>query len=149
MKIPEIFNTGLNSNAWGNGGWVFLHSITLTYPNDPTENDKKMYKNFFESLGYLLPCNECSNHYNNYIKSNPINSNVLKDKLSLSIWLYNVHNNVNDILNKKQIGFHQFIDEYYQLYTSDFNSTNNIAIYIMIFILLLLILIFILYKYKC
>jgi len=149
MKLPELFNTGLNSNAWGNGAWVFLHSITLTYPNDPTENDKKMYKNFFESLGYLLPCNECSNHYNNYIKLNPINSNVLKDKLSLSIWLYNVHNNVNDILNKKQIGFYQFIDDYYQLYTSDPKSTNNIAIYIIIFILLLLILIPILYKYKC
>ena len=103
--LPEIFNTGLNSNVWGSGAWIFLHSITLTYPNNPTENDKKIYKSFFETLGYLLPCNQCSNHYNEYLTFNPINRNVLENKETLTRWLYNLHNNVNHILHNKKIKF--------------------------------------------
>ena len=128
MSLPEIFNTGLNSNVWGTGAWTFLHSITLTYPNDPTDVDKKTYKNFFETIGYLLPCNQCSNHYNDYLKENPIDDSVLENKLSFTKWLYNVHNNVNHILNKPKIDFDEFINQYYDMY-SNYHSNDNNDIY--------------------
>ena len=112
MSLPEIFNTGLNSNVWGTGALTFLHSITLTYPNDPTDVDKKTYKRFFETIGYLLPCNQCSNHYNDYLKENPIDDSVLENKLSFTKWLYNVHNNVNHILNKPKIDFDEFAESF-------------------------------------
>ena len=37
----------MNPKIWGPGGWLFLHSITLNYPENPTENDKMYHKNFF------------------------------------------------------------------------------------------------------
>jgi hypothetical protein len=146
--LPEIFNTGLNPNVWGNGAWIFLHSISLTYPNDPTNNDKKNYKIFFETLGYLIPCNHCSNHYNEFLSKNPINNNVLKNKESLTRWLYNAHNNVNNILNKKKINFNEFINNYNDMYSNKHDVNNNYYIYIII-LLLLIIIGGIIYKISC
>lgn len=149
--LPEIFNTGLNSNIWGNGAWIFLHSITLTYPNNPTENDKKTYKSFFDTLGYLLPCNQCSNHYNDYINSNPLDDKVLKNKETLTIWLYNLHNNVNHILNKRKIDFNEFIENYYDMYSNNQNIdiNNNTIFYGLIILILMVISGIIIYKTRC
>jgi len=145
MKLPKIFNTGLNSDVWGEGAWKFLHSITLTYSDTPTEADKIIYKRFFQDLGYLLPCNQCSNHYNEYLQSNPIDSNILKDKVSLTTWLYNLHNNVNDILNKNNITFDNFINSYINLYTRDLSINYNIIIIIILIILIIVSI----YKVSC
>lgn len=150
--LPEIFNTGLNSNIWGSGAWVFLHSITLTYPNNPTERDKQTYKSFFETLGYLLPCNQCANHYNDYIKSNPIDQSVLENKESITRWLYNLHNNVNHILNKKKIDFDDFVDNYYNMYSNNSNidiKKNDIIYYVLILIIVIGIIGIFIYKNKC
>ena len=46
-------------NKWGPGGWAFMHTITFNYPLNPTDDDKQHYKNFFQSLKYILPCNYC------------------------------------------------------------------------------------------
>ena len=145
--LPEIFNTGLNSNIWGPGAWIFLHSISLTYPNNPTENDKKMYKIFFDSLGYLLPCNECSNHYNDYLLKNPLTDEVLHNKETLTRWLYNLHNNVNHILNKEKIEFNTFIENYKDMYLKK-NIYDQYINIILLGLILIIIGIFI-YKYKC
>lgn len=149
--LPEIFNMGLNSNVWGNGAWIFLHSITLTYPNNPTENDKKTYKSFFDTLGYLLPCNQCSNHYNDYINSNPLDDKVLKNKETLTRWLYNLHNNVNHILNKRKIDFNEFIENYYDMYSNNQNIdiNNNTIFYGLIILILMVIAGIIIYKTRC
>ena len=150
--LPEIFNTGLNSNVWGSGAWVFLHSITLTYPNNPTENDKKIYKSFFETLGYLLPCNQCSNHYNEYLASNPININVLENKETLTRWLYNLHNNVNHILHKKKIDFDVFVNNYYDMYSNVYENNDkyeNLLYIGSIVIIISAIIGILLYRHKC
>lgn len=151
--LPEIFNTGLNSDIWGNGAWVFLHSITLTYPNNPTVNDKKTYKSFFETLGYLLPCNQCSNHYNDYLESNPINEQVLESKESLTKWLYNLHNNVNHLLNKRKIDFSEFVDKYYNMYSKNNSNVNlnknDLVFYGLLIIVIIGIIGIVVYKNKC
>ena len=39
----------MDPKIWGPPGWLFLHTITFNYPTNPTEEDKKYYKNFFYS----------------------------------------------------------------------------------------------------
>jgi hypothetical protein len=31
----------INPNIWGTHGWTFMHYITLAYPENPSEEDKK------------------------------------------------------------------------------------------------------------
>ena len=40
----------MEPNIWGPSAWIFLHTITLQYPEKPTDDDKKKYYVFFNSL---------------------------------------------------------------------------------------------------
>ena len=54
----------MNTEVWGSCGWLFLHSVALNYPVNPTYNDKVYMKTFFEMVGKVLPCNSCKKHLN-------------------------------------------------------------------------------------
>jgi Erv1 / Alr family len=94
----DIDDGGLITKIWGPGAWIFLHSITFCYPNEPTEEHKTVYKRFFKLLGYVLPCQYCKD-YKKIIKTGitELNDDVLKNRESLTKWLYYVH----DAINKK------------------------------------------------
>ena len=44
----------MNPNIWGPGAWTFLHSVTLNYPDTPSQQDKNEYADFFKSLAIFL-----------------------------------------------------------------------------------------------
>lgn len=85
---------------WGNSAWKFLHTVADGYPDFPTEDDKKYYTNFFKSLEYTLPCNDCRKNYGIHLKETPI-ENYLKTSYTLSEWVSIMHNKVNLMLGKK------------------------------------------------
>ena len=67
----------LPSEIWGPSGWFFIDSICLSYPNNPTELEKKQYRKFFYSFPIILPCSKCRIHFNEYIEMNPLNDEIL------------------------------------------------------------------------
>ena len=101
----------MNPKLWGPHGWVFLHSITMNYPKQPTDQDKHIYKQFFKSLQFILPCQKCAHHYSENIQENPIES-ALDSRDSLVRWLIEIHNEVNKDLGKPTLTYEQVIDEY-------------------------------------
>ena len=101
--MNELLNrkyVSLKTKVWGPPTWFFLHSVSFTYPNNPTDQDKKNYYDFFISISNILPCSICSNSYKKYIFENDTNlSNFLDSRKNLSYWLYLIHNKVNKKLN--------------------------------------------------
>lgn len=91
----------MNPKIWGRPGWTFLHLVTCEYPDNPTDQDKINYKQFFTDVQYILPCSKCKNHYASNLQKYPITENVLKDRYSLMNWLIDVHNQVNYDTGKK------------------------------------------------
>lgn len=77
---------------WGSSGWRFLHAITLTYPLDPTPEDKALYTELFSCTGRCLPCGTCSDNFIENTKNNPIRLNT---RVELVDWLVQIHNMVN------------------------------------------------------
>ena len=55
----------MDPEIWGPHAWIFLHSVTLAYPENPTNIDKKNFELFFNSMQPIIPCQKCSNHYKN------------------------------------------------------------------------------------
>ena len=53
----------MNPEIWGPPAWTFLHSVTLAYPDNPSDRDKSNYENFFNELQPILPCAKCSQNY--------------------------------------------------------------------------------------
>jgi Erv1 / Alr family len=87
----------VSTTKWGPPGWEFLHAISAGYPVKPTESDKKHYKNLFHSLAYTLPCPICRESYKVFLKHLPI-SLYLSSRDDLMIWVYELHNMVNQKL---------------------------------------------------
>ena len=89
----------MDPTIWGPHGWIFLHSITYNYPENPSEDVQKAAINFFSNLDKLLPCDICKTNYSNHLQTYPIEENVTSRE-KLMKWLIDIHNEVNIILCK-------------------------------------------------
>lgn len=84
---------------WGKHGWIFFSHVALSYPKNPTLEEKQAYKNFFMSIEHILPCEKCSVNYKKHIKEIPIDK-YLENKDTLFSWVIKMENKVNEINNK-------------------------------------------------
>jgi len=96
-NIIESF--GLLTTIWGPSTWEALHCITFGYSENPSDNDKNNYYNFFQSLAKVLPCCVCRDHYSKFIMTNGETKldkeTVMTNKETLTKWLWTLHCNVN------------------------------------------------------
>ena len=143
----------MNQNIWGSHLWFSLHSITFSYPNNPTNLDKEYYKNFFISLQNVIPCSICKKNYKRHLIEHPID-NHLNSRKKLVYWLIDIHNMVNSEIGKKIYSYDTIINKYENVYnkkidlTDNFNYNNNKNskyIYHLTFIIIIIILFLILY----
>ena len=89
----------MDTRFWGPSAWRLLHTSTFLY--EPSK--KASYKKFFESIPYVLPCKYCRSSLTEYYEQYPLDDSVLKDKDTLSRWLYKIHNCVNRKLRSQHI----------------------------------------------
>ena len=108
----------LGPNIWGPHLWKALHMISVGYPDEPNEEQKKNYKTFFENFYQVLPCSICSNNYKKNLKELPITNDTMKNQQNLVKWVIDVHNIVNKELKKPII-------EYDDALLLIFNNFNN------------------------
>jgi ATP-dependent Zn protease len=112
----------MNPKIWGPHAWIFLHTITLNYPENPTPEQKKQYKKFFESLADVIPCDKCKYNYIKKIKKNPVN---VESRMELVQWLLNIHNEVNVSNEKSPLSMKEFIKKYREMYSIDDETSNK------------------------
>ena len=78
---------------YGNYVWQSLHYISFGYPDNPTEEDKKNYLDFFKLIGNVFPCKKCRDSYNIYAKFD--DEKMFENRENFTYWLYNLHNFIN------------------------------------------------------
>ena len=91
---------GMLTSVWGPAAWHLLHTISFNYPINPTEENKKQYKDFVESLKNVLPCKYCRMNLKNNIKAHPIKPCHMKNRDTFSRYIYNLHEIINKMLGK-------------------------------------------------
>ena len=92
---------GMVTKIWGPMLWTSLHIISFNYPVNPTNEDKIHYKEFIYSLKYVLPCKYCRiNLIKNFVKK-PLLMCHMKNRETFSRYIYELHELVNKMLNKK------------------------------------------------
>lgn len=106
----------MKPEVWGPHAWIFLHSVTFDYPDNPSTKVKEQYKSFFESLQYVLPCEMCRNHYRENLRRFPVTNNVLKSRKNLIEWLIDIHNNVNQSNHKPKLNYQEVVKKYLDYY---------------------------------
>jgi hypothetical protein len=118
----------MDPNIWGPGAWLFLHSITLNYPHNPSKIDKEEITNFFNIVGNILPCFYCRDNYKRHIIEFPIKTESKKD---LVYWLIDIHNDVNKELGKPILSRQEAMDKILCMYRKQ--SQNPYSCYFIYF----------------
>ena len=93
-------NDGMMTSIWGPLLWTSMHTISFNYPIKPTKIQQKQYYNFFLSLMYVIPCSTCRINFKKNLKVLPLSKNVMQNRESLSRWVYELHELINNNLGK-------------------------------------------------
>ena len=131
----------MEPEIWGPHAWQFLHSITLSYPDNPTLEDKNNHAQFFNSIQNILPCQKCRDHYTQNLQAFPVEQH-LDNKESLFRWSIDLHNRVNVINNKREYSYDEVTELYEKMYDKSEKSIGNKLIgnkWLFIFLIILLI----------
>ena len=120
MSTCEVDNSdhkhnGLITKIWGEPTWESLHSITFGYPIEPTEQQRREYREYFIALANVLPCKYCRESYKQFITEGDtaLTNEVFTSRATLTKWLYNVHEAVNNKLEIDYgITYEEIVDRY-------------------------------------
>ena len=127
---------------WGPNAWSFIHYVALTYPENPTGEDKENYKMFYDNLKNVLPCQKCAINYKKHLEDIPIDPALVGSR-ELFQWTIDIHNEVNKELGKRKYSYSEVINKYMKEETK-----GNIYIYLAILLILIFSGIFLFNKYK-
>ena len=104
---------GMLTSVWGPPMWHTLHTISFNYPVNPTSEQKENYYNYFVSLKHILPCRYCRENYVENMKKLKFLKKTMKNRESLSRYVYELHEMINTNLGKKSnLSYNQVRDRY-------------------------------------
>ena len=118
-------NEGMLTTIWGPPMWHILHIVSFNYPTKPTKKQQKQYLNFYKSIHHILPCGKCRDNLKNNLKKAPLTMKVFKNRHTLSKWVYNLHETINEMLGKNSGLTYEDVRETYEHFRSKCNSKKK------------------------
>ena len=94
-------NDGMLTTVWGPSQWHFLHTMSFNYPVNPSPSEKQHYRAYIYSLRYVLPCGKCRANLHKNLKKLPLKMKHMKSRDTFSRYVYDLHELINKMLNKK------------------------------------------------
>ncbi|KLO06647.1 sulfhydryl oxidase [Schizopora paradoxa] len=82
----------------GRATWTFLHTTAAYFPENPTPIQRTRMLGLLMALPVLYPCSYCAQHLGERINAHP--PDLRGGRVSLSRWLCERHNEVNERLGK-------------------------------------------------
>ncbi len=111
MESQLSEKNSINPKLWGPYYWKVFHLTAFGFPDNPSKEDKKIYKDFYIYFTKILPCEKCTQDSRKAIKL--VNwDEVLSSRDSLIKWTHFFHNDVNIKLKKKTISLDYFLDNF-------------------------------------
>jgi Erv1 / Alr family len=123
----EHYNSdnGMQVSVWGPCIWTFLHTLSFNYKLNPTEADKKHYRDFILSLQYILPCGKCRENLKKNFKKFPLTEKHLENRDTFSRYIYELHEVVNKMLNKKSNLTYEQVRDRFENFRARCNKTQK------------------------
>ena len=119
----------LTKQEIGRNTWALLHSMAASYPNEPTDEDKKQITNFMYGLANLFPCKICGGHLLKMLKKEGVKANSREELVN---YICKIHNIVNKVLNKPIFDHKKAFDYWggdcgrvFNLFLDDPNATTT------------------------
>lgn len=102
-----------DADEWGPILWSILHGFaektsSAVSPLYSTE-EKKTWVLLLKGLGDIVPCDECREHYKNWLASHPVDGfttlGASDFRTAVRQWIYDLHESVNTRLGKSSFSF--------------------------------------------
>jgi len=113
---------GMLTCIWGPALWHYLHTMSFNYPNNPSDNDKKNYKSFILNLKNVIPCRGCRVNLHRNFKTLPLRNKNLKNRYMFSKYIYDLHEHINTMLNKKSGLTYDIVRDRYENFRAKCNT---------------------------
>lgn len=89
---------------WGPLGWMTLHSISVNYPDNPSEVEKQICSRFLDMFGDCITCHICKTHFLRMLDTyRSIHPEYLNSKQDFFLFVVRAHNTVNKRLDKPTV----------------------------------------------
>ena len=118
-------NDGMLTTVWGPSQWHFLHTMSFNYPVEPTPQDKKHYLDYIYSLRYTLPCGKCRANLHKNLKKLPLKMSHMESRDTFSRYVYDLHELINKMLNKKPGPSYEKVRDTYENFRSRCTQTQE------------------------
>lgn len=89
----------ITPSVWGPPMWRTMHIVAMSYPDDPDDETRKGFSDFYRSLMTTIPCPACRREYREIMIAHPVEE-ALSCGDDLFKWTVLVHNNVSERLGK-------------------------------------------------
>jgi len=100
-KDDFVSSDGMLTTVWGPSIWHYLHTMSFNYPVKPSNEEKNHYYDFMINLKNVLPCKYCRENLKKNYKEFPLTRKHMESRESFSRYVYNLHELINKMLNKK------------------------------------------------
>ncbi|VDL73231.1 unnamed protein product [Nippostrongylus brasiliensis] len=89
----------VDKDQLGRSTWDLLHTMTVYYPETPSEEHKKAASSFMDSLSKTYPCDFCAKDLRENLKKDPPKVATRKE---FALWMCQLHNKVNKKTGKPE-----------------------------------------------
>lgn len=111
-------NNGMLVAIWGPSAWHFMHTMSFNYPVNPSVQDKIHYREYILNLVNVLPCGKCRKNLCKNFQKLPLKMSHMNSRSNFSKYIYDLHELINSMLNKKSGLTYQEIKERYEHFRS-------------------------------
>jgi hypothetical protein len=105
----------VDASEWGPAFWTAIHAAGFSYPDKPTQDDRAHMQAFVSSLGYVLPCPSCRDHFRAMLagaKRDGSWKKAFESRDNLSRWFVSLHNKVNTRIGKDNVSYADVVSRY-------------------------------------
>lgn len=86
---------------WGPLGWMTLHSVATSYPDQPTAGERDLMNMWLDMFRDTITCPSCQGHFSSMLATyRQMFPNMLASRQNFAIFTFRAHNAVNRRLHK-------------------------------------------------
>ena len=89
---------------WGPMGWMTLHSVSINYPDSPSDAERQICSRFLDLFTETITCHICKSHFQRMLQTyRVVHPDYLNSKQNFFLFAVRAHNTVNKRLDKPTV----------------------------------------------
>jgi len=115
----------LNHNVWIPKLKFTLQTISVTYPQNPNDVEKKKYYDFVQNLPLFFPFKPFGKNFIELLDQYPVTP-YLSSRMSFMKWVHFIFNKINVQMELPEEDFDEYLNKYYDDYKPEEMKKKNI-----------------------